>query len=78
MQLDYLRTHVQPLVEQAESTIRGTTADKVLAPGQISELMEQLARMRVEELDLRYLHARLRMRLELLLGCPLEDLQDAP
>ena len=76
-QLDYHRTHVQPFVEQAEAAIRGTAADKVLAPGQISELMEQLARMRVEQLDLRYLHTRLRMRLELLLGRPLEDFQDA-
>ncbi len=76
-QLDYHRAHVQPFVEQAEAAIRGTAADKVLAPGQISELMEQLARMRVEQLELRYVHTRLRMRLELLLGCPLEDFQDA-
>ena len=34
--------------------IRGAAAETVLAPDQISELMEQLARMRVEELNLRY------------------------
>ena len=76
-QLDYHRTRVQPIVEQTECAVRGAAADTVLAPGQISELMEQLARMRVEQLDLRYLHTRLRMRLEILLGCPLDDLSEA-
>jgi hypothetical protein len=37
--------------------------------------MEQLVKMRVEQLELRYLHMRLRTRLEILRGCALEDLQ---
>jgi cobalt-zinc-cadmium efflux system outer membrane protein len=76
-QLDYYRTHVQPVVEQTEAVIRAVAPENVLAPGQVSELLEQLARTRVEQLDLRYLHARLRTRLEVLLGRPLEDLQEA-
>ena len=75
--LDYYRTHLQPVAEQTETAIRDAAAETVRALGQISLLMEQLARMRVEELDLRYQHARLRTRLEVLLGCPLEDLQEA-
>ena len=75
--LDYHRTHVQSIVEQTEAAIRGADADKVFAPDQVSELMEQLSRMRVEQLELRYLHTRLRTRLEILLGCSLEDLQEA-
>jgi cobalt-zinc-cadmium efflux system outer membrane protein len=74
--LDYYRTHAQLVVEQTEAVIRDPAAEKVLAPGQVSQMMEQLARMRVEQLDLRYLHTRLRTRLEVLLGRPLEDLQE--
>jgi hypothetical protein len=75
--LDFHSLHVQPIVEQTEAAIRSADADKVLAPDQISELLEQVVRMRVEELELRYLHTRLRTRLEILLGCPLEDLHEA-
>jgi cobalt-zinc-cadmium efflux system outer membrane protein len=76
-QLEYHRTHVRAIVVETESAIRGAAAETVLAPGQLSELMEQLARMRVEELNLRYNHTRLRMRLEILVGCPLENLPEA-
>lgn len=74
-QLDYHRTHVKPLVEQTETAVSNAAAEKVLAPVQLSELMEQLVQMRLEQLELRYLHARLRLQLELLLGFPLESLQ---
>lgn len=75
--LTYHRTQVQPIVEQTEVAIRNAEVGKTLAPDRISELLEQLVRMRLEELELRFLHVRLRTRLEILLGCPLETLRDA-
>jgi hypothetical protein len=41
---------------------------------EVTGLLEAFARMRLQDLELRYQHQRLRTRLELLLECPLGDL----
>ncbi len=76
-QLEYCRLELEPLVQRSEAVVRGAAADTVLAPVQLSELLQQVVQMRIEQLDLRYVHARLRMQLELLLGCRLESLAEA-
>jgi cobalt-zinc-cadmium efflux system outer membrane protein len=74
--LELYQTHVRPAAEDAEKTIREARAEEVLTPSRISELLEQLVRVRVQHLDLRYRHDRLRTRLEILLGRPLRELQE--
>lgn len=73
--LEFHQRQVEPIVTQSESTLQSPDASTALQPDQVSELFEQLARMRVEQLELRYLHTRLRTRLEILVGCPLDALQ---
>jgi hypothetical protein len=73
--LEYYQRHVAPVLEQTEATIRDASVEKVLDPGRTADLLQRLVKMRLEHLDLRYLHARLRTRLEILLGRPLEELQ---
>jgi cobalt-zinc-cadmium efflux system outer membrane protein len=74
--LEFHHRQVQPIVTQTESTLQAPDVTPLLLPDQVSELFEQLGRMRVEQLELRYLHTRLRTRLEILVGCPLDALQD--
>lgn len=71
--LDFYQVHVEPMLAEIEETIRQGGAERVLDPGRTAELLEQLVRMRLEYLDLRYLHARLRMKLEILLGESLDQ-----
>lgn len=73
--LEYYQRHVAPVLEQTEATIRDASVEKVLDPGRTADLLQRLVKMRLEHLDLRYFHARLRTRLEILLGRPLEELQ---
>jgi len=70
--LGYHEAHIRPMLAQTEATIRDASVEKVLDPGRAAELLERLAKMRLEELDLRYRHASLRTRLEILLGRPLD------
>lgn len=74
MRWDFHHTHVQPLIEQSHAAIRDAAAGKVLAPADVSQLLEQMAAMQVQQLELRYVHVRLRTRLEILLGCPLDEI----
>ncbi len=41
---------------------------------EVADLLDAVARMRLNDLELRYEHQRLRTRLELLLQCSLQDL----
>ncbi len=75
--LDYHQHQVQPIVVQTEAVLQSADVGKTLQPDQASGLLEQLERMRLEQLELRYLHTRLRTRLEILVGCPLDALQDS-
>ncbi len=74
--LEYHQGQVQPIVSQTEAALQAADVGKTLQPDQVSGLLEQLGRMRMEQLELRYLHMRLRTRLEILLGCPLDALQE--
>jgi cobalt-zinc-cadmium efflux system outer membrane protein len=73
--LEYFHGHVEPVLQKTEATIRDASAEKVLDPGRTADLLQRLVRMRLEHLELRYLHARLRTRLEILIGRPLDELE---
>lgn len=71
---DYFQRHIRPLIEQTEGVIRDALHDRDMPANEIVDVLEGLARMRLNDLELRYQHQRLRTQLELLLQCPLADL----
>jgi cobalt-zinc-cadmium efflux system outer membrane protein len=72
--LNYFDEYVLPLTERAEEAIRQAQASNVIDPLQLSQQLRTLSRLRLSHLELRYLHTRIRTRLELLLGRPLNEL----
>jgi outer membrane protein, heavy metal efflux system len=64
---DYYVAHARPLLDKTETTIREAFTEQAVTASEMIDLLEQLARMRRNDLDLRWQHHRLRARLEMLL-----------
>ncbi len=77
LRLDYYDTHVEPVLQETEKTLLESPPEKTLDPGRTVGLLEQITKMRLEHLNLRYQHARLRTRLEIFLGRTLEELRES-
>ena len=75
---DYYRLQVQPLMEQTETALREAFQDLAVNAYELAELLQTAARMRLDDLDVRYQHQRLRTRLELLLERPFPTLCEGP
>jgi len=75
--LQYYDAHVMPLIDKTEASILSDPQQQQQAIGanQVSDLLQEFAKMRVSHLELRYLYNKLLVRLELFLGCRLDDLQ---
>ena len=71
---DYYRTQVRPLAGRTETALREAFQDRAITAYELNDLLESLARMDLDDLELRYLHQRLRTRLEILLECRLSQL----
>jgi cobalt-zinc-cadmium efflux system outer membrane protein len=74
---DYYRTHVRPLAGRTETALREAFQDRAITAYELNDLLESLARMDLNDLELRYQHQRLRTRLEILLECRLSQLDGA-
>jgi cobalt-zinc-cadmium efflux system outer membrane protein len=74
---DYYRTHVRPLAGRTETALREAFQDRAITAYELNDLLESLARMDLSDLELRYQHQRLRIRLEILLECQLSQLAGA-
>jgi cobalt-zinc-cadmium efflux system outer membrane protein len=74
---DYYRTHVRPLAGRTETVLREAFQDRAITAYELNDLLESLARMDLNDLELRYQHQRLRTRLEILLECRLSQLDGA-
>jgi cobalt-zinc-cadmium efflux system outer membrane protein len=74
---DYYRTHVRPLAGRTEIALREAFQDRAITAYELNDLLESLARMDLSDLELRYLHQRLRIQLEILLECGLSQLAGA-
>ena len=68
---EYYRARIQPLAEQTEQALRAAFEDRAVTAYELTDLLGSLARIKLNDLDLRHEHQRLRTRLELLLECPL-------
>jgi outer membrane protein, heavy metal efflux system len=76
---DYYRQHVRPLMEQTEAAIRAAFQDRAVNAYELAELLQTAARIRLDDLEIRYQHQRLRARLELLLEREFPTIsEDAP
>ena len=71
---EYYRTRIQPLMDQTEKSLRAAFEDRSVTAYELADLLKSLARMKLNDVELRHEHCRLRTRLELLLECPLSDL----
>jgi hypothetical protein len=71
---EYFKTRIQPLAEQTDNALRSAFADRNVSAYELTKLMETLGRMKLNDLELRHLHYRLRTRLELLLECRISEL----
>ncbi len=67
---DFYRLHIRPLAEQAETAVREAFRDRAVNAYELAELLQTAAKIRLDDLDIRYRHQRLRARLELLLERP--------
>jgi cobalt-zinc-cadmium efflux system outer membrane protein len=74
---DYYRTHVRPLAGRTEAALREAFRDLLITPYELNDLLESLAHMDLYDLELRFLHQRLRTQLEILLECQLSQLDGA-
>jgi len=76
--LSYYESQVVPLARQTEAMILEAYEARAIDPIQVSDLQQKFAQMRLNYLDLRYRYNQLLVQLELLLGRPISDLQEAP
>jgi cobalt-zinc-cadmium efflux system outer membrane protein len=74
---DYYRRHVRPLAGRTETALREAFQDRAITAYELNDLLESLARMDLDDLELRYQHQRLRTQLEILLECRLSQLDGA-
>jgi outer membrane protein TolC len=72
--LEYYTRHLLPLAEETTRTIQQAFRERAVGAGELVDLLQQTSRIRQRHLDLRWQHARLRARLEILLGQPLAEL----
>ncbi len=68
---EFYSLHVRPLAAETEAAVREAFQSSAVNAFELAELLETVARVRLEDLDVRYQHQRLRARLELLLERPL-------
>jgi hypothetical protein len=76
--LQYYESDALPLIERTESTLDEDLQSKVIAESQVSGILEEFVRIRVNHLDLRYRYNRLRTQLEIFLGRRLAELTPCP
>ncbi|MBN2477640.1 MAG: TolC family protein [Pirellulales bacterium] len=75
--LQYYDQHVMPLIRKTESTILQDQQRQGIGANQVSDLLQDFVKLRVEHLNLRYRYNRLLIRLELFLGSRLDELSVA-
>lgn len=73
--LQYFQDEVLPLAERTQADFLEEFGGQAIEADQVSALLQELIKMRVSHLQLRYRCDRLRTRLELLLGRRIADLQ---
>jgi outer membrane protein, heavy metal efflux system len=73
--LDYYSKEILPLVERTEAEIQGALEDSAVDAYEVVVLLQQFDRTRRSHLDLRRRFNLLRFRLEIVLGCPLSELE---
>jgi len=74
---EYYKSQIQPLIARTETALHEAFADRAVTAFELTDLLESLARMRLNDLELRHEHHRLRTRLEILLECPISSLGGA-
>jgi outer membrane protein, heavy metal efflux system len=72
--LEHYESRVLPVVRETEEAIRDEQPGRALSAIQVSSLLRSVIQMRLYHLDLRRRYNRLRTRLAILLGGPVEEL----
>jgi outer membrane protein TolC len=73
--IDFYEKKILPLADKTETAIRATQAIDVTDPVRLSLQLRKLYQVRLNYLEMRYLHNQLRVRIELFLGCRISDLE---
>ena len=68
---EYYSVQLRPLMERTEKALREAFKDQQVTAYELVDLLESMAAMQLNDVELRHEHQRLRMRLELLLECRL-------
>jgi cobalt-zinc-cadmium efflux system outer membrane protein len=72
--LNQFDTRVVPLIEEATKTVQDSFALGKVNAHNVTNELERLAKLRIDQLDLRYRYTELKARIELYTGRPLEQL----
>jgi outer membrane protein, heavy metal efflux system len=73
--IEFYEKKILPLADKTEAAIRATQATDVADPVRLSLQLRKLYQVRLNYLEMRYLHNQLRVRIELFLGCRIADLE---
>lgn len=73
--LDHYERRIIPLADKTEATIRAADVQENLDAVRLSLQLRKLYEVRLNHLEMRYLHNQLRIRIELFLGCRIADLE---
>ena len=75
---EYYSVTVRPLMTRTETAIREAFQDRTIGAYELIDLLQELTKTRMNDLDLRHEHQRLRTRLEIFLEGRLSDIPKMP